>query len=681
MAADAVTGGTDMAPYLGDRPFLAADSDRFFGRSTESREVATLWQVSRVTVISGPSGVGKTSLLNAGVIPVIDPVRADVLPIGRISRASSFPLAALPEHNPHTLALLATWSFGEHATRLAGLTVRDFLRKRSVRTDQSGQMIPVLAAIDQAEELLSIGSRHRDRYRVPFIDELAEALDEVPYLHLLLSVRDDYVEDLSLYQSAIGRYDAAAFRLSGLSREAALEAVRKPLEGTGRRFAPGVADALVDILRSCQNANGEARTLLTGDIDPSLLQVVCAGLWAALPDGVHEVTWGDLTRYGDVGSLLAKFLHRALALVAVDHGISVAELGSWLSQTFITELGTRGTAPEGVTLTAGLPNAVPRALRDRHILTAVKRSGLRWYELENDCLIGQVRQIREQAGGEAMSRVRPADFLFAAELALADGDPVLAERHAAEALRNADPKDLRLCAEAQSMLGNVAHFQGKPAEAESRYRTAAALFETLQNTSAVGELLAAIGQSLLTQGRQAEAVDYLHAAVGRVPNDLTVQTELAWALWYAGQQQAAVAVLTSVLAIDGTALDALRARGEILADLGDAKAALRDLDLVQRHQRPSTLAARGLARIMLSEGGATDPEIDAALSRAPDSGPVLLYAARAAALGHDLAIAVDLARRAVNATDPAVPPHQLQQAMQILETATLPSLAVSCRAE
>jgi tetratricopeptide (TPR) repeat protein len=626
-------------------------------------------------VISGQSGVGKTSLLNAGVIPAIDPARAEVLPIGRISRATSFPLAALPEHNSHTLALLATWSPGEHATRLAGLTVRDFLRRRSVRTDQSGQMIPVLAAIDQAEDLFT-SSGYRDRHRVPFIDELAEALDEVPYLHLVLCVRDDYLDDLSLYQRAIGRYDTAAFRLNSLSREAALEAVREPIEGTGRRFAPGVAEALVDILRTCQSVNlhGESRTLLANDVDPSLLQVVCSGLWAALPGDVHRVTSAELTRYGDVGRLLARFLDRALTMAAVDHGISAAELGSWLSQAFITELGTRGSAHEGVTQTAGMPNAVARALRDRHVLTAVKRSGLRWYELEHDCLIGPVRQIREHARGRAMSRLSPADFLLAAELALADGDLGLAERHAAKALRNAEPKDLRLCAEAQSLLGNVAHSPGQPEEAEIRYRAAAALLETLQDTSAVAELLAAIGQSLLTQGRHAEAVDHLHAAVGRMPNDLTVQTELAWALWHAGQQHAAVAVLTSVLAIDGSALDALRARGEILADLGDAKGALRDLDLVQRHQRPSTLAARGLARIMLSEGGATNPEIDAALSRAPDSGPVLLYAARAAALGHDPAIAVDLARRAVNATDPAVPPHQRQQAMQILETATLPSL-------
>ena len=675
MAADAVTGGARATPFIGNRPFCAGEGHRFFGRANESRDVAARWQVDRVTVVSGPSGVGKTSLLNAGVVPLIDPSRAEVLPVGRVSRGTTFPLAALPEHNPHTLALLATWSPGESETRLSGLTVPDFLRRRGVRTDPYGQRLPVLAAIDQVEDLFT-GPVHGDRHRRPFIDELAEAIEELPYLHLLLSISDDYLEDLDMYQRAVRRDDTVTFSLRALSREAAVAAVREPLTGTDWRFAPGAAETLVDSLctRESVNADGETRTLLASDIEPCLLQVVCSGLWAALPDDVHEVTPRDLARYGDVGRLLSDFVDGALEMVAVDHGTSLAELRSWLRQTFITELGTRGTAHEGVARTAGMPNAVARALRDRHVLTAVRRSGSRWYELQHDCLIGPVRRVRERVWGEPLSRVRPADYLRAAELALADGDLALAERHAGEALRNAEEKDLRLCGEAESLLGNVSHSRSQPEQAETHYRAAAALFETLQDTSAVAELLAAIGQSLLAQGKQAEAVDYLHAAVGRIPNDLTVQTELAWALWHAGQQHAAVAVLTSVLAVDGSALDALRARGEILADLGDAEGALRDLDLVKRHHRPSTLAARGLALTMLRRLNAADPEIDAALSWAPDSGPVLLYAARAAALGHDPAVAVDLARRAVNATDPAVPPHQRQQAMRILETATLPSL-------
>jgi tetratricopeptide (TPR) repeat protein len=306
-----------------------------------------------------------------------------------------------------------------------------------------------------------------------------------------------------------------------------------------------------------------------------------------------------------------------------------------------------------------------RALENRHILKAERRSGSRWYELQHDRLIEPIRRMDDTAL-RPPPRVKPAEYLRTAEEALAAGELVLAQKQAERALQASPDTDLRLRAEAESFLGNIAHKRGKPTEAEARYRAAAPLFEVLQDTPAVARLLAAIGQSLLAQGRRAEAVDELRAAVGRVPNDLTVQTDLGWTLWHLGQQRAAIAVLTAVLAIDGNAPEALRARGEFLADIGDAESALRDLERVrQQQQRPSTRAARGLALATLHNPDAADQEIDAALTEAPKSGPVLLYAARVAALVGDPAKAADLARRALAATDPPLPPHQHEAALRL----------------
>jgi tetratricopeptide (TPR) repeat protein len=245
------------------------------------------------------------------------------------------------------------------------------------------------------------------------------------------------------------------------------------------------------------------------------------------------------------------------------------------------------------------------------------------------------------------------------------GENDLAERYAKEALHTLPDTDLRLRAEAESLLGNLAHERGKPAEAEAYYRAAARLYEAVRDTEAVANQLAAVGQMLLAQGQPADAVEELRAATNRIPHDLVVQTELGWALWQLGQSRAAVAVLTGVLQIDGGNPDALRARGEILADLGDARNALRDLDRVERHVRPSTRAARGLARAELGDRGA-EGEIEGALAEAPRNGPVLLYAARTEALGGNKVAAVELARRALNATDPAPPPHQREAALTLL---------------
>jgi tetratricopeptide (TPR) repeat protein len=365
---------------------------------------------------------------------------------------------------------------------------------------------------------------------------------------------------------------------------------------------------------------------------------------------------------------LAEFCNRALLSVADDHDIPIIELRSWLQRTFITELGTRGTAYEGLARTATMPNAIVRDLEDRHILRAERRSGARWYELQHDRLIEPIKRGGEGAFEATGPFVQATaqDYLRAAELALADGAWAVAEKHAQEALRICDPADIRIRAEIESFLGNIAHERGLPENAIEHYRAAAGLFEALQDTLAVGQLLAAIGQSLLAQGSRNEAVDELRAAVTRVPNDLTVQTELAWALWHSGHPRAAVPVLSSVLAIDGNTPEALQARGEILADLGEAAEALRDLDRVRRRLRPTSRAARGLALALLGRVGEAEQEVESALAEAGDSGTVLLYAARARVLGGGPASAADLARRARAATDPALPAHQRAEADRLI---------------
>lgn len=662
--------GAHRQPYVGLRSFREEDHQIFFGRELESHEVAALWQANRLTVLYGSSGVGKSSLLHAGVIPLLDPARTDVLPVGRVSHASAFPLAALPEHNPYTFALLSSWSPAELPTRLAGLTIHEFLRRRGERTDRYGDPVPTLLAIDQAEELFS-DFPHRRPYREPFIQDLAEALEELPGLHLLVSLREDVLAAMLPYERKLGQHARARLQLLPFSPAAALEAVLKPLEGTERSFAPGAAESLVDDLRTSRvvSSIGQESRVISETVEPVQLQVVCSALWEALPADVEVITSEDVRRHADVDRALADFCDRVLTAIATDHDLPMTELRSWLHRTFITELGTRGTAYEGLTRTAGMENAVVRALEDRHILRAEPRSGSRWYELQHDRLIQPIQRGGEAAapGHVPADRIDPAEYLRAAELALADGELSLAKKHAEEAQRTCDENDLHNRADIESFLGNVAHQRGDAAEAEGHYRTAAELFEALQDTSAVGRLLAAIGQVLLAQGRRAEAVSELRAAVARVPGDLTVQTELGWALWHAGHPRAAVPILDGVLMIDGNTPDALRARGEILADLGDARAALRDLDRVRRHPPPSTRAARALALASLGDLAGAEEEIEPAVAEGERNGPLLLYAARVRALSGDQAEAAELARRAIAATDPVLPPHQRDAALQLIE--------------
>jgi tetratricopeptide (TPR) repeat protein len=639
-------------PYPGARPFQDADRYRFFGRSAEASELAELWRTNRLTVVHGHAGIGKTSLLHAGIVPLVTDRNAEVLPVGRASYGATFPSAALPRHNPYTLAVLRSWSPDETASRLVGRTVLDSVSWRAERHDGA-----ILAAIDQAEELLASSGPRRVQSR-QFLGELAFALRECPRFHLLLSVREEALDFLA---DALGN-GGVPYPVAPLSFDRALEAVTGPVDGTGRSFAAGAAERLVtDLLPGPATADGGTARTASFDVQPALLQVVCARLWESLPAGADSITERDVRRYGDADTELAMHCGRVTTAVAEDNDVRPSLLRSKLLAAFVTEHGTRGTVYEGATDTAGIPNAVVRALEDRHLLSAESRLGSRWYRLLSDRLVEPLRS----AADEEAPLAEGAEYLESAGRALTVGETDLAERCARQVLRSLPDADLRRRGEAESLLGNIANERDKPAEAEPHYRAAASLFEAVRDTGAVASQLAAVGQTMMAQERPADAVRELVAAADRTPHDLVVQTQLGWALWELGQARAAVAVLTGVLAIDGANTDALQARGEILADLGEARDALRDLNRVERHDRPSARAARVLARAELGDHSG-DAEIEGVLANAQRNGPALVYAARTEALGGNKVAAVELARQALSATDPAPPRHQREVAQALL---------------
>jgi tetratricopeptide (TPR) repeat protein len=644
------TGDT---PYPGNRPFELADHDRFFGRTKESAALAEMWQDSQLSLVVGPAGIGKTSLLQAGVLPLVNAGHANVLPTGRISHGAAFPWAALPSQNPFSIALLSSWSPGTPPTRLAGITVGDFIGRRAER--QEG---PILAIIDQAEELLT-DSGPRWSHRRRFLEGLREALNQYPRLHLLLIARDEASALLGDAFGPCSRHDVGP-----LSRDDALDAVTGPLARSGRAYGPGAAAVLVSDLQTSNliGADGAERVSVSDSVEPALLQVSCDRLWRCLPGNHEVVTAQDIRRYGDVSSGLSAFCGHALATVAEEHEMTAPRLRRWLLRTFVTADGGRTGAYEGPARTQGMTNAVVRALEDQHLLHASRRSGSRsrYYELLSDRLIEPLRDaVTTPTAGSP-----PDSYLRAAERTLSLSDLDSAERYARLTLRAVGEADLRLRAEASSLLGNIAYEREKPSDAAPWYRKAAEEFGAVSDSAAVAYQLAAVGQTLIDQGQLGDARDQLLKAANRGPDDAILQTGLARALWRLGEGRAAVAILDGALGIDAGNREAIGTRGEILADLGDARAALRDLTRMTKPMDPSVQAARGLALAQIGDHEAASLDIQAALNAAQQNGFVLLCAARVAEQT-SRAAAADLARRAMDAMDLALSPHHQAEAQRL----------------
>ena len=58
-------------PYVGLQPYTEADIDYFFGRERDQRIIAANLGAAPLSILYGASGVGKSSVLLAGVVPYL----------------------------------------------------------------------------------------------------------------------------------------------------------------------------------------------------------------------------------------------------------------------------------------------------------------------------------------------------------------------------------------------------------------------------------------------------------------------------------------------------------------------------------------------------------------------------------------------------------------------------------
>lgn len=650
-----------MDPFIGRRAFGAGDHASFFGRSAELRQLLALCMRGPVALLHGISGAGKTSMLGAGLFHALGH-EADVL-AGSVTTTSSFPQATLPDHNPFTLALLASWSPGTSRTSLSATSVTDFLRVRAAANGWSHK--PLIAVVDQFEEVFT--DLRRQHHRDQFLDDIATAARVVPAVTFVLALRSEYLADLAPYRPQLRLGPNVELPLGLLSRAAALEVVRGPAAAAGLNFPPEVAEALVDDLIA---AAGHGTAEVAPGANPTQLQVVCSSLWRSKGADSSVITVGlrGVREHNDAA--LSAYCSDVIDEVAVEHNMSAAELTKILAPRLVTGQGrprvVRGDKKAGIT------SSMLRGLEARHLIRLVHSSGELSYALASERLAPVVAALTRPAPRTGQPVIDAATHLRTALAMQAVARQELAEHHAWQALSVASATDLKVKSDSYSLLGNLAFERDELALAEKYYLHAAELSDQLQDQASVAKLLGAIGRLHAQQGRVEAAIEDLQSAVARLPSDLILQTELAKALWSAGQAQAAAAVFGTVLTIKPDFPDALAGRGEIQADRGNAFAALDDLRLLRQVQpnlsmQPGLRSAYALA---LARAGMIQPaleEADAALASAGDNGLIYLRAARViASAGGSPERAEALLRRAADACSPAPTREQLTEARRML---------------
>ncbi len=395
-------------PYPGTREFAADEKDNFFGRREEIDILAALVLARRTSLLFAQSGAGKSSLINAGLVPELTrreeigrgrrrrPVqKMHVLPVTGVGGGIPSRLGR-PLENVYVFSALHSLFPEAEPDTLAGQRLSGGIAPL-VEEAGGGSEVPVLLVFDQFEELFT---QHVERWRerLAFFEKLAEALEEHSGLHMLFSMREDFIAELTPFADLLPGGLRDRFRLERLRPEAALRALRRPAERAGSPFAEGVAEELVDNLRRGQA--GRRRDLRVpgaessdepaqGEyVEPVHLQIVCWRLWENLDADRTSIEQRDLQRLGDVDQALSGFYRDGLRSVLERTPVPEHRLRGWFEDTpLITPARTRGLVYRGAEQTEGLPNAAVDELVDAYLLRAIRRGGDTWYELAHDRLV------------------------------------------------------------------------------------------------------------------------------------------------------------------------------------------------------------------------------------------------------------------------------------------------------
>src|SRR5262249_7582072 len=164
-------------PYVGPRPFGRDEEDLFFGRDRETRDLCSLVVAHPIVLLYAASGAGKSSLLNAGLIPLLEQRGYDVLPPARVSGQIPDAIKTTDVDNVYVFNVLSSWAGPSVGLRdVVKVDIAGFLASRPYRMDAAGEPVLRVILLDQFEELFTFAPEHWQE-RAELIRQLAEALE------------------------------------------------------------------------------------------------------------------------------------------------------------------------------------------------------------------------------------------------------------------------------------------------------------------------------------------------------------------------------------------------------------------------------------------------------------------------------------------------------------------------
>ncbi|HYY59158.1 MAG TPA: WD40 repeat domain-containing protein [Pyrinomonadaceae bacterium] len=333
------------SPYKGLIPYTEDDAAFFFGREKETRLIAANLFASSLTLLYGASGVGKSSVLRAGVAHQLreredllmivfntwqgDAVGDLKLAIAKAAVRSNKELAFTPE--PVSLAP-------------GPVSLADYLTSCASQLNQR-----LMIVLDQFEEYFLYHPQDDD-----FATELPKAVTQAGTpVSFLISIREDSLAKLDRFEGRIPGLFDNYLRVEHLSRGAAKAAIERPIERYNqlspegeppKSIEPALVEAVLYQVQTGQVFLGEAgRGVIKvesteSQIETPYLQLVMTRLWdEELKAGSSVLRLATLERLGGAQRIVRTHLDEAMSALPKNKQDIAAEVFHYL----VTPSGTK----------------------------------------------------------------------------------------------------------------------------------------------------------------------------------------------------------------------------------------------------------------------------------------------------------------------------------------------------
>jgi tetratricopeptide (TPR) repeat protein len=393
-------------PWPGLAAFTEEDHEFFFGRAQVTAELVSLVQRGPVVVLYGRSGLGKTSLVQAGLFPQLR--EAGFLPVRlRLDHAENAPSFAQQIKN----GLAAEMDRANLAAPRPAVeeTLWEYFHRRDLEIwGPRNRLLTPVVALDQFEEVFTLGERdERATARVAaLVDELEALLEHRPParvrdaleaepdaalrydlqregVKLLLILREDFLPHLDTWRARIPSLLPHRFRLERMTGAQALDVVLR----SGRQLLDAdVGRRIVAFVSSSQRTRQGDRDVEGREVEPALLSLVCYELNRRRVDRGQEQISADLLS-DEAGGIIRGFYEDAFA--GVDPRVR-----EWVEDELLTASGYRDRAALEDALSTGLSRDALDHLVDRRLLHREEREGVVWIELTHDLLTDPASESR-----------------------------------------------------------------------------------------------------------------------------------------------------------------------------------------------------------------------------------------------------------------------------------------------